>query len=369
MKRTAIAALRVGLMSIAVTMALALVPRAAASDVQIKTSDGQTITGEFLGTTDGVIKVRSKYGEISIPSKDVLTMVKAPDSPAAVPARPDQKKDPNAIEAPTVKFAEPKDVNLSALLATRAPEPPEPNKQERQEIFRYIRNFRDSSDKSRAKAIDNLKGFGYMAYPFISSDYTTVDDLEDKIQMLAAVAVPGSPYSAGIFAKSHATALNEFKRLAAADPTPPPDYLTKKERELPSSQTSDIKAAARRVLAIEADASAAQGPFNTLFLFQVYKARYNGETDLLLHDVSHDKALIAASAGDAASSKSEWLGSDRVMLAEAAFPLLFGENADLKEISQALLKQILPANHPKFSASEEEWFNWWVKNKEKVEKK
>ena len=359
--------LRMLLIGMGIAVALSCAPRASASEVQIKTTDGQTITGEFLGTTDGIIKVRSKYGEISIPSKDVLTLVKAPDAPA--PADPKAKKDPNAVEAPAVKFPEGKDVNLIALLASRVPEPPEPTKQQRQEIFRCIRNFRDSSDKSRAKSIEILKGFGETAYPFISSDYTTVDDLEDKIQMLAAVAVPGSPYTAGIFSKTHATALTEFKRLAAADPTPPPDYPTKKERDQPNPQTGDIKAAARRVLAIEADASAAQGPFNTLFLFQVYKARYTGETDVLLHDIGHDRALMGAVAGDAGASKSEWQGNDRVILAESALPLLFKDNDDLKEIAQALLKQILPSNHPKFTASEEEWFTWWTKNKDRIEKK
>jgi hypothetical protein len=340
---------------------------ARASDVQIKTADGETIQGEFLGTQDGVIKVRSKYGEVSIPAKDVITMIKAPD--AAAPADSKKKKANADPESAPIKFPEPRDVNLIALLAARTPDPPVPTAVQRQEILRYIHNFRGSTDKYRTKAINVLQDFGEMAYPYFAGEYVTADDLDDKVQLLAAVAVPGSPYTAGIFAKTHAMAITEFNKASSDAPTQLPNFVTKKEREGANPQTAQLKAAAIRVLAIEADASVAQGPFNTLFLFQIYKARYSAEANALLNDPNRDRVLLGAAASDAGKSDSEWRGSDRVMFAEQAFPLLFQDNADLKSIAEELLKRVLPAAHPKFTASEEEWFNWWAKNKEKVEKK
>ena len=347
-------------------LALGSLTAAVAADVQIKTADGETIQGEFLGTQDGVIKVRSKYGEISIPTKDVITMIKAPTANAPADAKKNAAAD---ADAATIRFPDPKPVNLVALLAARTPDPPVPTAVQRQEILRYIHNFRGSTEKYRSKAISVLQDFGEMAYPYFAGEYVTPEDLDDKVQLLQAITLPGSPFTAGIFARTHAMAMTEFDRAIANSPTQLPSYVSKKEREGPNPQTAQLKAAAIRVLAIEADASVAQGPFNTLFLLQVYKARYRSETNALLNDAARDRVLIGAAASDASKSDSEWKGSDRVMLAEQALPLLFEDNADLKAIAEELLQKILPAAHPKFIASQDEWFNWWTKNREKMEKK
>ena len=341
-----------------------------AYDVQIKTADGQTVTGEFLGTEDGNVKLRSKYGLVAIPQKDVMTMVRAPEAPAQTAGGKDKTPATEpASEAPPATFPEPKDVSLSALLATRIPEPPEPNKQERQEIFRVIRNFHDASDKSRDKILGTLRNFGTVAYPFIASAYTGADELDDRTGLLSALAVRNSPYTAGIFAEARAAALKAFDSASNSPPPPPPDYPTKLERNAPQNPAGEIKAAATRVLAIEADASVAGGPFNSLFLFQAYKKRYSGETDALFKDASRDQLLLAAAAGDAQKSKTEWTGADRAMLAEQAIPLLFKDSEELNGIARELLKKILPSGHPKFEAPQDEWLNWWVKNKDKIEKK
>jgi hypothetical protein len=339
-----------------------------AYELQIKTGDGQTVTGEYLGTEDGVIRLRTKYGPVSIPQKDVTSMSR----PEAAPAQPgDSKKPPvpTPDEGPAPTFPEPKDVSLSALIASRVPDPPEPTKQERQEIFRLIRNFRDSSDKSRDKSLAALKNFGEKAYPFIASAYTAADELDDRISLFSAMALPNSPYTAGAFSEAHAAALKAFEHTSEAPPPPPPDYTSKLDRAASRNPGSDVKAAAANVLAIEADASIAGGPFNTLFLFQTYKKRYSGETDALLKNANRDKALLASAAGDAQKSKTEWIGADRVMLAEQALPLLFKDNDELSALARELLKKILPSGHPKFEASQEEWLTWWTKNKDKIEKK
>src|SRR5688572_32898218 len=56
------------------------------AELQIRTTDGQTVQGEYLGTENKIVKVRTKFGIVQIPSKDIVTLtaVAAPAAPAGV---------------------------------------------------------------------------------------------------------------------------------------------------------------------------------------------------------------------------------------------------------------------------------------------
>jgi hypothetical protein len=207
-----------------------------------------------------------------------------------------------------------------------------------------------------------------MAYPFIAAVYTDPIDLDMRVHLLSVIAEPNSPYTADIFSDTHATALEIFKH-SLVEPPVPPDNTIRVERVVVIGKREDMKELASQLLTIEAYAAQAGGPFNTLFLFQIYKKRYSGEDNPLLNDSKRDSGFLVVAAGDAGDPDSAWTGADRIDLAERAFPLLFKDNDDLKTIARELLRRLLPASHPKWTASQDEWFTWWVKNKDKVEKK
>ncbi len=340
---------------------------ASAAEIQVKTVDGQVVQGEHLGTKDGVVKIRTSYGVISIPEKDVVTVSAAPASEKPKSSKPGRTAS-DAPQAPAT-FAPVKTPNVQSLVAQKQAENPipDPNNRDRQELHRLIRNFAESSDASRTKIIKQLQSYGPVAYEFISAAYTESNDFNDRVDLMRALAVPGRALTATIFAEAHAQAVLLMDRTATDPPTQPQDYLSKRERERPQGKAAQLKVDAANVLAIEQYASTAGGPYNCLFLLETYKKRYSAEkVDPLLNDAARDAARLAASGADAGRSKSSWSNEDRVILAEQVFPLLFRDNDDLKTIATDLLKKILPAGYPKWDAPQSEWTEWWAGAKAKL---
>ena len=81
-----------------------LLLRAQAGEYQVRTADGQTLQGEYLGTEDGVVKLRTKYGVQQIPFKDVLAMTQVVAAPKPAPAEQPADKEP-AAEQPAEQAA------------------------------------------------------------------------------------------------------------------------------------------------------------------------------------------------------------------------------------------------------------------------
>lgn len=345
---------------LAVTLSLTA---AFASEVQLRTNDGQTIQGEYLGTEDGIVKIRSKYGVLSVPTKDVLSLGKAPDPGAQSSGKPAVV---DANTAPEQLFPTIPDKNITALMATRAPPAPEPTRAERTVLSIAVQNLKNSPPNLDAKYLAQLRQYGAKAYPFVASAYTDPLDLDVRVHMVSALAESDSPYTAGIFADTHATAWEVFNH-ALVEPPAPADNLIHVERVVVVGKREDLKTLAGQLLSIEAFASQAGGPFNTLFLFQIFKKRYAAESNPLLCDAKRDAGFLLVAAGDANNADSAWTGADRVDLAERAFPLLFKDNEDLQTIARALLERVLPQKgHPKWSAPQSEWYAWWLKNKDAV---
>lgn len=347
-----------------------------AADFQAKTADGQVIQGEYLGTENGIVNIKTVYGMVAIPSKDIITLtaLEAAPKPEATGPTPAPSLTPvittntDASKNEGLTFKEPKGVAMSSLLASRMPRIPEALKQTRIELVRQIRNFSDSSDLSRNKIIRQLQNFGLMAYPFIEAAYTGPNDLFDKIELLQAVALPHHPYSAVMLESTHADAMAELVRLATAPPPLPPEILTKDRNRTPTRAQMQ-RNMARCVRSLEGYASIAGGPFNTLFLLKTYRERYGGESDPLLHDVGADRVRLAMVAGDLKNKADAWLPEDRPMLIDQALPLHFKKNEDLRDVVQDLLKKLIPDKHPKWDAPESEWVEWWIKAKEEMLKK
>jgi hypothetical protein len=351
-------------MSLRLLLALLLAcaaARVAASDIQIKTSDGQTVQGEHLGTKDGMVKLKTAYGIVSIPEKNVVTITAAKAS---------ERSEPGIAEQAAVRFAEQKFPSLASLVARRLGDQVEPDyrKDERQELIRMMRNYASSVDSSRAKIVRRLKDYGTAADPFIDSAYTTVNELPEKTDLLQAAAVPGRNLSVMLFVHSHDVAKSYMQQISDSPLPPPPDYLTKRERENPRVKGDLLRTAANYVLTIEGYAATAGGPFNALFLIDTYRQRYTSDKeDPLLINAGRDRSRLASTANDIGRSRgSSWTPQDRVLLAEQVFPWLFRDNDELKSIGQEFLKKILPSDHPKWDATEDEWVRWWQDAREKI---
>jgi len=383
-------------------LGFALLCSARAAEYQVRTADGQTLQGEYLGLEDGIIKLRTKYGEVKIASKDVLTMTAvaaapkpAPaDQPAEEPAaekgipappppppapppkapRPAPKESakpepPPEPEAPPQAFPEPRMPDPVALANARAAQdaPPEPSKAESQEIFRALRNFADTNQVNRGKIIRLLQSYGRMADPYIASAYTNPEEIGVRVDFLQALAVPGRALTTPVFADAHRTALAAMEQADAGQAPPPPEYLSKQDRGEPQTRSELLRSAASNVVDLEGYMSTAGGPFNTLFLLDVYRRRYTSDkTPQQLLGVPRDRTRLAAAAADAGRAKSAWTRDDRVGVIELALPMLFRDNDALRALAQELLKKLLPASHPKWTASEDDWVTWWEKAREKI---
>ncbi|HYF50851.1 MAG TPA: hypothetical protein VEJ63_15660 [Planctomycetota bacterium] len=348
-----------------VIVLLALAGGAAfAADIQLKTADGQTLQGEHLGTRDGIVKLRTSFGVVNIPENKIVTITAIKSTE---PAK--EKKEEGAETAAT--FPEVKPPVLTQLVSKRLAGRKEPSyrKDERIELHRMVRNFAESSNASRQKIVRRLKDYGTTADPFIDAAYNEIDEIPEKVELLAAAAQPGRNLSVLLFLHAHDAAKAYMKRVADEPSALPPDYVSKRDRESPLDKADLLKAAAGYVLTVEGYASTAGGPLNALFLLDVYRKRYTSdEEDPLLIDLGRDKSRLAATGNDATRSKSAWTGEDRILLAELVFPWLFRDNADLKSLSQELLKKILPSGHPKWDAPEEDWVAWWEEAKEGLRK-
>ena len=106
------------------------------------------IQGEYLGTVENFVRIRTAYGTVSIPQKNVVTLLAvnsaAPPAPAdgtpeivegaklIAPAAPAATEP--VVEA--LRFKAPPDVSLSSLLAARMPRLAEPPTQARSEMLR-----------------------------------------------------------------------------------------------------------------------------------------------------------------------------------------------------------------------------------------
>ena len=127
------------LLSLLLALGMVLLLSAQAAEYEVRTADGQTIQGEYLGLEDGVVKLRTKYGVLQVASKDVVTMNVVPPKPAtadeqaageppaapkeaaaAPPAAPAEKKAKDAkaeppAEPPALTFPEPKMLDAVGL--------------------------------------------------------------------------------------------------------------------------------------------------------------------------------------------------------------------------------------------------------------
>jgi hypothetical protein len=343
------------------------------AEVQVKTLDGQIIQGDYLNTENNLVRIRTRFGLIQIPSKDVVIIQAVQGSALVTPIIPEGKgneaRDPAPVPSrgpeqalPKSTFPKAKRPDLRSMLALRTNNAIQLNisKQNRQELLRLTRNFSDSSNRARNEIVQNLKGYGLEAYPFIAASYTHPTQIFDRAELLHALAVPNSPLTVGIFDEAHKTAWAVHSATLNTPAPPPPDYLSKRDRERFGKDNNALRETATTLLDIENSASIAGGPLNALLLLDVYQLRYDTETsDALLWDIKRDKGRLGSAANDATKSKTGWSAEDRVLVAEQAFPLLFREDENLKELPRDLLKKILPSGYPKWDAPEDEWVSWW----------
>lgn len=339
---------------------MSCVSAARAADLQAKTVDGQVIQGEYLGTENNIVRIKTIYGTVSIPSKNIVTLLAVSiEKPEGAPA---VKEDGPNLD--TLVFKEPKNINLTSLLAARMPRIPEAGVQSRIELFRLIRNFGDSSDAARMKIIRNLASYGLMAYPYIEGAYVEQSDLSDKVQLVQAISGTRKPYSAQIFAQVHASLLADMTRASSTAPQLPTEIVTKRNNI--ATRDQHLRSVAINARLIEGYASQSGGPFNALFLLTVYKDRYGANSDALLKDLLSDRARLAATAVDFKNPATGWTAADRVTLIEMSFPLYFKDNDDLKSLVEDFLKKLLPEKHPKWDAPQPDWFEWWGKQRDEL---
>ena len=375
---------------------LLLQPAARAAEMQVKTVDGQTVQGEYLGTDNGIIKLRSKFGVLEIAAKDVVSMKEVAVGKRVAPAQPEPKEEDKKEEAatppapppepepaapapnpapasapahPARTFPEPRLPDVVALANARAARfpVPEADKNARQEIFRALRNFPDTNAGARRKIVRTLQDYGRMAEPFIAPAFPSPAEIYERVDILEALAVPGRTFSTPMFAETHKVALAAMDQTDTGPPPMPPEYISRRDRDRPMLRSDLLKLAAANVLDIEGYASTAGGPFNALFLLDIYKKRYTSEkTSPLLLSVARDRTRLAATAADANRSRSSWTRDDKVMLDELALPLLFKDNDDLAVLAKDFLTRLLPSGHPKWDAPQDDWVTWWEKAKEKM---
>ncbi|MFH0939460.1 MAG: hypothetical protein V1899_09305 [Planctomycetota bacterium] len=350
-----------------VILPLVLSTQLRAAEIQVRTADGQTLQGEHLGTKDNVVKLRTKYGIVSIIEKDIVTItaMKTPEKSA-------NEGNKSAVEPISQTFARPKAPNATALVANELAALPlsEPRKGDRQEILRLVRNFGDSSDRQRDRIIHSLQNYGMLVMPFIAAAYPEPYKIQDKIDLFQALAVPGQALTTAAFSEAHTAACVALEITTNQPPPMPPDYVSQHDRLRPRGKAEWLKLAANNLLRVEDYTSTAGGPYNAILLLSYYKERYTSDKEnILLVDAQRDAARLAATANDVNHARSFWTNDNRIMVAEQVFPLLFGDNSDLQLLAQSLLKKILPSGHPKFDATQSDWVEWWVKTKDALEKK
>jgi hypothetical protein len=350
-------------------------PAVCAGEFQLRTNDGQVVRGEYLGTDGGVVKLRTRYGVLQIASKDVQSMTAVEDAAPPAPRVGEPKADapaepePPPPPPPPLTFPEVPEPNFRQLEAARMKEVsvPEPDKNQRQEIIRLVRNFSGTNPTNKRATVRTLQDYGPVAYSFIASAYTYPGDFDVRIGLLEALAVPGRPFTATILANAHRDAFDVGRSIAGGPPPVPPPYVSKRDRDRPQTRDDLLAYAARNILDIEQYASTAGGPFNCLFLLNVYRDRYTAEKqDVLLMDIARDRARLAATAADASRSRSSWQPADRVTVAELVLPWLFRGNEDQAALAKDLLKKLLPTGYPKWDAPEDDWVKWWEKAREKM---
>jgi hypothetical protein len=188
-------------------------------------------------------------------------------------------------------------------------------------------------------------------------------DLSVRVLLLESLAVPGRYLTTPVFSRAHSQALSEFNQTSNTTP-PPPDPFNKVR---PLSREDLKQIALVNVLSIEEYISTAGGPYNTLFLLDLYRKRYTSEkTDPLLLGLARDRKLLAEAADDAARNRSGWDRDSRVGVIELALPMLFKGDETLASLVQPLLVKLLPTTHPKWKADEETWVEWWRKAEPKI---
>jgi hypothetical protein len=392
---------------IACVVAGLVLPLAAhAAEYQVKTAGGETVQGEYLGTENGAVKLRGKYGVLQIAVKDIVSMkeiaaaakpapaaaeapeekeappdtpvkaaadtvVKPPAPPPEPPPKAASKTAPAQAQAPSapgLTFPDvraPDPVALATARAINFPAP-EPTKSERQEIDRCMRNFADTNTAGRMKIIRTLQSYGRMVDPFVVAMFVAPEELSARVGLLQSLAVSGRPFTTPVFAEAYRTALASMQQVENGPAQLPPAYLSKRDRDRPMGRSELLKLAADNVLAIEGYASTAGGPFNALFLLDIYRKRYTSDqTQPLLLSPARDRARLAATAADASRTRSSWTKDDRIALAEVTFPLLF-RDGDLQLFAKDFLTKLLPTGHPKWDADQGDWVEWWEKAKEKL---
>ena len=209
-----------------------------------------------------------------------------------------------------------------------------------------------------------MANYGLMAYPYIDGAYTGTNDLDDKVELIQAVVGPRRPYCTQILMSVHGNLMAEISRTASLPPDLPYEITVK--RAPIATRENRMRVLAHDCREVEGYAAASGGPFNALFLLNLYKLRYSGEADALLKNLSADRARLSAVAVDCKSIANGWTPPDRVLLIDTVFPWLYQDNDDLVSLGQEILKKLLPEHHPKWEAPQAEWFQWWMKHRKEI---
>ena len=323
-----------------------------AYEIEVHTNDGQLLQGAYVGMDQNVLRMRTGVGDFLIGMGDIATTTNVPAPGAAIPCSACASG-----ACPLLPEAQPLDVRMLAAARLEGLNGGLANGDQR-EVLRAIRDFRFSSFPERKIAI--LRGYGLQAYPFLAAAYAQSFELQTKVNLLQTVAVRGESLSAGLLAQTHATAELVFRVTVASPPPQPPRYLTNRVRWVsPQDPGQSLQLVAGNLLQLEEYAATAGGPLNALFLWQTYRSRYSDpQSSPFLADLDRDRARLVATAQDASRHGSAWTASERALVVDQVLPAFFRCDDTSRELAQALLSRILPARHPKWSASEAEWAAW-----------
>lgn len=348
-----------GMKAIMVLSVLTMAAGLWAADVELQTSDGQTVRGSLVKAGEEEVELKTDFGMVRIPRKQI--------------------KNPEAIDAALAEAKRPPAkavlaggrLNEEGILAGRAKaaDAGKLTGKENAEAARLVGRFGDALGLEQDQIVQRLRELAPRVNELVGIAYKRPVEIETRARLISALAVRGNVGAMPILRLTHEDLYKAWERKLAETPDKN-SFFDRGARKVNTKEEirRQAKLMADLLPVLEGNAAEIGGADALLFLARIYRDRYGNKEQKILHDRDRDTLHLLYAAVDdpgivlakkQAPLSVHWTPEERALAIEKLITHLEAPPKDYAKMLFPALGTLLPPGHPDFVAVDADWQAWW----------
>lgn len=348
-----------GMKPIIVLSVLTLAAGLWAADVELQTSDGQTVRGSLVKAGEEEVELKTDFGIVKIPRKQIK-------NPEAIDAAQAEAKRP-----PAKAVLAGGRLNEEGILTgrARAADAGKLTGKENAEAARLVGRFGDALGLEQDQIVQRLRELVPRVNELVNLAYKRPVEIETRARLMAALAVRGNVSAMPILRQTHEDLYKAWERKL--DETPDKNsFFDRGARKVNTKEEirRQAKLMADLLPVLEGNAAEIGGADAMLFLARAFRDRYGNKELKELHNRDRDTLHLLYAAVDEpgvvlakkqAPLNVHWTPEERALAIEKLIAHLEAPPKDYAKMLFPALGTLLPPGHPDFVAAAADWQDWW----------